>query len=58
MTPYDPAIVASSTQVVGQGASYLFSTVWSFLPIVLTVVIPLGLIFAVYHLLKGKSKLK
>lgn len=58
MTPYDPAIVASSTAIVGQGATYLFATIWSFLPIVLTVVIPLGLLFGVYHMLKGKAKLR
>lgn len=58
MTPYDPTIVASSTAVVSQAAQYLFSTIWSFLPIVLTVVIPLGLLFAVYHMLKGKAKLR
>lgn len=58
MTPYDAAIVSSSTAVVGQGATYLFSTIWSFLPIVLTVVIPLGLLFAVYHMLKGKARLR
>lgn len=58
MVPYDATIVSSSTAVVAAGAQYLFSTIWAFLPIVLTVVIPLGLLFAVYHMLKGKAKLK
>jgi hypothetical protein len=58
MTVYDPSIVSSSTAIIFAGAQYLFSTIWSFLPVVLTVVIPLGILFGVYHLLKGKAKLK
>lgn len=55
MTPYDPTIVASSTAVVLGGVQYLFTTVWSFVPIVLTVVVPLGIMYGVYRLIKGKS---
>lgn len=55
MTPYDPTVIASSTAVVGQGAAYLFATIWGFMPIVLTIVIPLGLLYGGYRLLRGKA---
>lgn len=56
MTPYDPALIASSTAIVAGGGAYLYQTVWGFMPILLTILIPLLLLFGAWKMIKGKAK--
>jgi len=44
-----PEIVASTTQVLSDGVDTLVASVVAFLPIILTVAIPLGLLYAGYR---------
>lgn len=58
MTPYDPTIISSSTAIVGSGGQYLYATVWGFMPILLTIAIPLALLFGGWRYLKGRASIR
>jgi len=50
-------IVASTTQVLSDGVDTLVQSVVAFLPIILTVAIPLGLLYAGYRWVTHRGRI-
>jgi len=54
----DAAILASSTAVLTNGITTLLNAVFAFLPIILGVAIPLGLLYAGYRWVTRRGRVR